>query len=400
MKKKLIIAFIVFTTIGVGLFYLLTTGNVGVKYNTVEVKMGQVGSYVQDTGRVSSKNIRSYYANGTSKIEAVKVSLGDHVNKGQLLFKYEDNLDLEVQKVDKQIEALEATYEEALSGTDMARVSNARLQVTEIKTNLDLAIANKERSETLYESGVISLTEMEQAINNLSQLQTDLKIAQNSYNQMVKGISVNLRKKYEAEIDTLLVTKKILERNQENNLIYSQINGIVTALNTFEGDVPWAGTLIMEVQDETKKVLLVDFMVSDAILIKPDMTAQVNDLNLGIKMDNLTVAQVYPKAFSTLSELGVRENRQRVEIGLPRSDLTLPFGLEIETKVWIESPREMVLVPVGAVFQENSIQYVRVLVDGGVVERAITIGKKTEGNYQVVSGLTAGEKVILNYQDE
>ena len=48
MKKKLMIAFIVFAAIGVGLFYLLTAGNVGTKYNTVEVKMGSIGKYVQE----------------------------------------------------------------------------------------------------------------------------------------------------------------------------------------------------------------------------------------------------------------------------------------------------------------------------------------------------------------
>ena len=116
MKKKLIIGVIVFSVIGVGIFYFLTTGNIGEQYNTVEVKEGEVEKYVEATGVVSSKNVRAYYGNGTQKIEETTLALGDQVEKGQLLFKYEDQLDLEIQKVKKQIDALEATYSEALSG--------------------------------------------------------------------------------------------------------------------------------------------------------------------------------------------------------------------------------------------------------------------------------------------
>lgn len=400
MKKKLIIAFIVFTTIGLGLFYVLTTGNVGVKYNTVEVENGMLGSYVHDLGMISSRNITRYYSNGSSKVLEMTLSLGDRVEKGQVLVKYENNLDLEIQKVDKQIEALEAAYEDALSGTDMERLSSARIQVSEIRTNLELATANKERTQALYESGAVSLIELEQAINDMDQIQSSLKIAQNTYNQLAKGISASIRKKYEAEIDVLLLTRKILEKNRENSVVYSEITGIVTALNTFEGDVPSPGLMIIEVQDETEKVILVDFMAADAIHIESGMAAQVNDLKLELQIDDLRVDKVYPKAFIKLSELGVEENRQTVEIGLPEKGITLPFGLEIETKVWIEVPRQALLVPVGAVFQENSKQYVRVLVDGDPIQREITTGKKAEGNFEVVSGLAAGEQVILNYQEE
>ncbi len=139
MNKKLIIVFAIFSAIGLGLFYFLTMGNIGVKYNTVEVIRGEVGKYVEDVGRISSKNIRKYYGNGASEVEEMTLELGDHVEKGQLLIKYEDNLDLEIQKVEKQIKALEATYREALSGTDVDRINSARIEVSSIRNDLEMA---------------------------------------------------------------------------------------------------------------------------------------------------------------------------------------------------------------------------------------------------------------------
>jgi len=400
MKKKLIIIFAVFTVIGVGIFYFLTTGNVGVKYNTVEVESGLVGKYVEDVGVISSKNIRRYYGNGVNKVEEMTLELGDYVEKGQLLVKYEDNLDLEIKKVEKQIEALEATYNDAVLGTDAESVSSARIEISRIRSQLVMAKSTKDRTEVLYNSGSASLIELEQAVKNVEQLQSSLGIAQNTYNQVAKEISVNVRERYEAEIDVLLLTLEILEKNKENYMIFADVDGIVTELNTFEGDLPSPGAMIIEIQDPTEKVLLVDFMVEDAMNIKQGMNAEINDLNLNIVIEDLKVSQVYPKAFVTLSELSVEENRQTIEIELPESTETLSYGVEVETIVMIDEPRKALLIPKGAVIYKNSKQYVSVLENGETVEREIVIGIDIDDRVEVKEGLKEGDLVILNYQED
>ncbi len=400
MNKKLIIAFAVFSLIGVGLFYMLTTGPVGEQYNTVEVIKGEVGQYVQDVGRISSRNIRKYYGNGVRTVESMTLKLGDHVKKGQLLIKYEDKLDLEIRKVEKQIKALEATYNEALSGSDMASVNSARIEVSKIKNDLNMAKKNKERTEELYNSGAVSLMEFEQATNNMEQLQSSLGIAQNTYNRLTKELSENLKGKHEADIGVLLLTLDMLEKNQKDYVIYSDVEGIVTELTTFEGDTPTIGSLVLEIQDPTEKVVLVDFMTEDARRIEPNMEAEVQDMKLDIHIENLKVNRVYPKAFITLSELSVEENRQTVEIGLPKNAEDLVYGLEVDMKVMIEASRQAILIPTGAVIQKDLKEYVEVLVGGNLVEREITTGIKVNNRIEVIEGLTEGEQVILNYQEE
>ena len=400
MNKKLIIVLVVFTSIGVGLFYFLTRGNIGVKYNSVEVKTGELGKYVQDVGRISSKNIRRYYGNGANKVEKMTLKLGDYVKKGQLLVKYEDNLDVEIQKVKKQIEALKAVYNDVLSGRDIESISSARIEVSSIKNLLETATSNKTRIQALYNTGAATLIELEQAANHVKQLQSNLEIAQNTYNKLTKEVSKNIKKKYEAEIDVLLISLRSLEKSREDYSIYTDIEGIVTEMNTFKGDVPPPGILMIEIQDPKEKVVLVDFLTEEAINIKPNLKAEIDDLNLDVHIDNLKVSKVYPKAFVTLSELGVKENRLTVEIGLPKSTETLVYGLEVETKVMIEAPREVLLVPEGAVYLKNSKQYVKILKEGKLVEKEIKTGIKVDGNFEVTSGLELGEQVILNYKED
>jgi len=400
MNKKLIIGVIVFLVIGVGIFYFLTTGNIGEKYNTVEVEETQIEKYVEDIGIVSSKNIRKYYGNGTQKVESLSLALGDRVKKGQLLIRYEDQLDLEIQKVEKQIDALEATYGEVLSGTDVESVNNARIEISKIKESLALAIDDRDRLERLYNSDAVSKNELDQGVNKVNQLQSNLAIAQNNYNQLVKGVSKFTKDKYESEIDALLLTIKSLEKSKEDSMIYADINGIVTELSTFEGDKPSPGQLILEIHDSSEKILLVDFMVEDAQKIAAGMKGEIEDSKLGITIEGLVVNQLYPKAFETLSELGVRENRQTVEIRIPESNEKLTYGLELETKVMVEETRSALLVPKGAIYRQDLKTYVKVIEEGKPIEKEVITGIEVDDSIEVKEGLTEGDLVVLNYEAE
>lgn len=403
MKKKLIVVFFIFIAIGVGLFYLLTMGDVGVEYDTVQVIKGQGGQSVGDLGRISSKNIRKYYGTGGQTIEQMSLKLGDRVSKGQLLIQYENNheeLDLEIQRVKKQIEALEATYSEAQSGVDMGTVNSSRIEISSLQNQIENAVREKERIETLYNEGVVSLVELEETTQVIDRLNTQLQMAQNSYSQAARGLSQNMREKYEAEIEALLLSIDLLEQSRQDGALYADIEGVVTELNTFEGDKPSAGMMLIELQDPTEKIVLVDFLMEDAIRIDSGMEAQVSDGQLEIYMEDLRVDQVYPKAFETVSELGVRENRQTVTIGLPASASDLDFGTQVETMVLVEPPREMLLVPMGVVIQKEGKSYVKVLENDEPVERQVTTGISVDKNIEITDGVIEGDRVLINYQED
>ncbi len=399
MKKKLIIALVILSLVAAGIFYILTTGNIGTKYNTAEATRGEIEKVVEEVGTISSENIRSYYGNSVNRVEKIEVELGEQVREGQLLLKFEDTMDIEIQKVKKQIEALEATYTEALSGADFESVNSVRIEISSIRNSIDLAEEHKKRIEELYKNEIATAIELEQAVNNLEQLKSRLASAQNSYNLLVKDLSENMKTKYESEIDVLLLTLESLERNKENSIIYADFDGVITELNTFEGDIPSGGMKILEIQDPLNKTVLIDFMVVDALNIRPGMNAVVNDHDLGIVIEKLTVGKIYPKAFTTFSELGVEENRQTVEIRLQESGKDLSFGLKVDTKVMIEESREALFIPEEAIYEKDMKKYVRVLEDGKPVEREVITGIENNNHIEIIEGLNEGEKVILNYEE-
>lgn len=400
MNKKLIIALLILGLVGAGIFYLLTMGNIGKKYKTAEVEKGEVEKFVDEVGIISSNNIRKYYGNNISRVENMDLELGDLVKKGQLLIKFEDNIDLEMQKVEKQIEALKATYNEASSASDFGSINSAKIKIASIKSSIDLANENKNIIEELYKNGAASESELKLAKYNLEQLENDLSSAQNNYNQLGKGLSENMKAKYGADIDVLLLSLETLKKSKDNSMIYADFDGVITELNTFEGDIPSAGLMILEILDPSEKIIAVDFMVKDSLGIMPGMKAEVNDLDLGIQIKNIKVQKVHPKSFTVYSELGVEENRQRVEINLPQSNGELSFGLKVDTRVMVEEAREALFIPEEAVYEKDLKKYVEVLQDKKAVEREVVTGIEDNNSVEIKKGLKQGEKVILKYKED
>ena len=399
MKKKLVIALIILSAAAAGIFYFLTSGNIGNKYTTVEAEVKEITKFVEEDGLISSKNTRSYYGNSANRVEEIDLELGNYVEKGQILFKYEDNTDIEIQKVEKQIEALEATYNEALSGADFESINSVKIEIASIRSSIDFAEENKKRIEELYKNGATTESELEQAENNLEKLQNSLAAAQNSYNQLIKGLSENMKTKYEAEIDVLLLTLENLKENKDKSMVYADFDGLVTELNTFKGDTPSAGVKILEIQDPKEKVVLIDFIVEDALMIEPGMKAEIRDRELGIQIDNLNVSKIHPKAFTIYSELGVEENRQTIEIDLKESGEKLPIGLKVKTMLTIEESRNVLLVPKDAVYEEDTKKYVDLLEDGKPVQREVITGIEDGSYIEIKEGINVGGKVILKYEE-
>lgn len=346
MKKKMIIALVILLVIAAGIFYFLTRGNVGTNYNTAQVKIGKIEKIVEEIGTINSRNLRKHYGDSVKTIKKIDLELGDYVKKGQLLIKFEDNID--------------------------ENINITKRKIAKVKSSIDFANENKDKLEILYKNGGISESELKKAKYELEQLQGD--------------------------IDLLALSLQNLQVNKKDSMIFADFDGLITELNTFEGDTPSAGTMILEIMDPLEKNIIVNFKVADALLIKADMKAEVNDGELGIKIENIKVQKIHPKSFTTYSDLGVEENRQSIELSLPQSNQELPFGLKVKTKVMIEESKEALLIPVDAVYEKDLKNYVEVLEGGKTLEREVVTGIENNNYIEIKDGLIEGEEVILIYE--
>jgi HlyD family secretion protein len=396
MKKKLIIGIIILVVVAAAGLYYFTQGTDGEDYETALAEIGSIEKHIEEIGEIASKNVRSYYGNGTNEIENLYVEIGDIVDEGDLLLEYDNTIDLEIEKINKQIEALEATYNEAVSGADFEQINTAKLEIENIKNSLEYAEENLQTVEELYKNDAATEKEYKDAQKSVEQLENQLAIGQNQYSLLVKGLSGNVRDRYEAEIEVLALSLKILEESREKFNIYADFNGIITELDTFKGDMPLAGKKILEVQEYNNLRAYGDFIVEDAVKINEGMEVEIYSEDIGINIKNLSIEKIHPKAVSKLSELGIEQKRVMVEITLPKEHENLIIGSKINIKIKIDDKDNILIVPEEAVYEKNEKTYVEVLENGEPKEVEVVLGIENEDFIEIIDGLEGGQEVILD----
>jgi len=357
---------------------------------TSKVRLGSIKKTVEETGTVFSKRVNTFYSDMSQRVETLNVSVGDRVKKGDIILVYENNYDLEIERANKQIEAITASYNESVKGADFQEISNLKLNISTIETNLNFARSNLEKIKTLYENNAVSQVEYDEAKNNVTILENQLQEANNNYSKIIQGVSANVKKEYEAQIDEVMIQIKILEKNMEQASIKAEFDGVITELNVHQGSMTQAGVPTVEIQDDKNLGIYVEVLAEDAIEVTKGMAFNILDDEV---IKELQVSRVYPKAQAKISDLGVEQKRVRIEADLDDADYKL--GSEVDVEIVLKEKNNVLLVDKDAVYEKDNIKYVTVLSGKNEIETEITTGIEDDKYVEVLSGLSENDTVLI-----
>jgi len=374
---------------------IYSKGQKPIEGKTSEVKLGSIRKTIEETGIVYSKRLNTFYSDTSQIVETLNVSIGDSVKKGDVILAYDNNYDLEIERANKQIEAITATYNEAVKGADFQEVANEKLNINTLENNLDYSKKSYEKMKTLYENNVVSKVEYEEAENNVKILENQLQEAKNNYDLLLKGVSSNIKNQYEAQIEEIMVQIKILEKNKEKSSIKAEFDGTITELNVHQGGMTQAGVPVVELQDENNLGIYVELLSEEAIEATSGMTMIIKNQNSDEEIDQLKIDRIHPKALAKVSELGVEQKRIRVESDIKDNKNNLKIGTEVDVMVVLEQKDKVLLVEKDAVYESNGKNYVTVQNGDVTEEREITIGLKDDDYVEILSGLKEKEIVVI-----
>lgn len=393
LKKKYVIFPILLVFVFIIASSVLSGGQSPYEGKTSKVKLGTIQNTLEETGTVYSKRVNTFYSDMSQRVEVLNVSVGDKVKKGDIILTYENSYDLEIERAKKQIEAITATYNETVKGADFKEISNMKLNISTIESSLILAKNNLDKIKTLYENKAVSEVEYREAENNVLALENQLKEVKNNYDLMMQGVSSNVKKQYEAQIEEIMVQIKILEEKIAQASIKAEFDGIITELNVHQGSMTKPGVVVVEIQDENSLGIYVEVLAEDAI-------KTVNGMPFIISYDGeikeLKIDRIYPKAEATISELGVEQKRVRIEANL-EDENELKIGTEVDVIIVLEEKNDVLLVERDAVYEKDHKEYVTVLEGSNEVEREVITGLKNDDYAEVVSGLSEDEVVLIEY---
>lgn len=226
--------------------------------------------------------------------------------------------------------------------------------------------------------------QLDQAKLRLTNAETELARLKQLYEQ--GGVA---QSDYEAAELNCKVSKSTYDNLLENTILRSPISGVVSARNYDRGDMYAMAAPIFTVQQIVPVKLLVGISEADYTKVrKGDVVTLTVDALPG-KSFSGTIKRLYP----TIDPVTHTVN---IEVQVPNQSRELRPGMYAKVEVNFGHSTNIV-VPDAAVvrLQGSGQRNVFVVEDGVAVQREVTLGRHFEGQYEILSGLSEGELVVV-----
>jgi len=317
----------------------------------------------QAVGTVKARMSTALSSKTVGTIVAVMAQEGDRVRKGQILIEIDDR-DLRAELQGAQA-ALEETY---------SAIGAAESAVVSARGQKELATATLKRYEPLVATGSVTPQEFDEVAAKSKVANAELERAEKNLR------SFEARKKQaEAKLSyaqTLLSYSKIL----------SPFDGIVTAKSGEVGVLASPGTPLMTVEQSGLYRLEVQVGESSLARVKLRMAVPVAIDAIDTALTG-KVGEIVPAA-------DPQSRTFTIKIELPAHPL-LRSGVYGKAN-FSRGVKQALLVPTEAVIERGQLTGVFVADEQGWIKfRLVKTGKLYGGNIEILSGLSAGDRVVV-----
>jgi RND family efflux transporter MFP subunit len=285
-------------------------------------------------------------------------AIGNSVEKGQLLATIAD------EETSRELKQARADLQAAIDRAALPLPSAELLKAAE---------DNLQRLEKVVSSGNVPAVEYQKAKSEANRLRAAVE---------------SERIERDRNLSSLRETTKKLEAQMKNSEVRAPIEGILTNVQTIDGELVSDGNELFTVSSH-KNYVRGEVNEEDVGEVKPGMKAKLQLYAYRTKTFSAKVSSVQPAADPTT---------QRYTVVLEMEDPpdNLMTGMTGEMNIITGTHQNALLVPTRALLVDQAL-----LVKGGIVHsRTVGVGFRTLDFAEVTSGLTDGSHVIVSDQDK
>lgn len=345
--------------VALGWYFFGNSGTDISAYRTETVIKGDLEKTVTALAQVRPKTFVDVGTQVSGQLRKVAVEIGDTVKQGQLLAE------------------IDPTVYQTRVLADRAKIENLKAQLEQARAQLTLDQAREERARHLYSTNATSKDAYELASANL-------KINQ------AKILAL------EAQIKEMEATLAGDEANLSYTKVYAPQAGTIVNQIAFEGQTLNANQtapIIVRIADLDIMTVWAQVAEADIPRVTAGMPVYFTTLGMPEKRYTATVRQVYPTP-ETVNDVIL----YNVLIDVPNTERELMTNMTAQVFFVLGSVKDAVLMPVSALRphpREKNAFFVRVLENGKVRPKRVTIGLQDRNLAEVKSGLNVGERVIV-----
>jgi len=341
----------------------------------------QIGAEVRVGSRISGR------------VQRLAANVGDQVERGQVIAELETaEYDAVVAEREAELRLAESVLT-AAEAFDPGSVARAQAELAQAEATAALAAEAWVRYEELLRAGAVTRAEAEGVLERHRVTEAQLDAARRAL-ELARSGGTEQRRQAEAARDRAHAALESARVERSFASIRAPISGVVASVATQEGETVAAGlsapTFLTIVDLERLQV--------EAYVDEVDIGKVVPGQRVSFTVDAFPardfggrVSAVYPNA--TIQD-NVVKYVTAVEIegdyaGLLRPEMTANVRILPES-------REVLAVPARAIRREGNDNIVYVVIDGRAEARTVRIGWREGVWAEVVEGLEAGERILVD----
>ena len=334
----------------------------GVAVQVTEVTAGDISVENRVSGKVVADSETSIMVASAAKCTAVYVQAGDTVKAGDKI------CTLDLASTQSNYNAATISYQSA--------VDSYNSQKAILDKQIALAEANLNNTKALYEIGAASRLEIDQAELALAQAKAGRS---STLAQLEAGMQ-----NYKANVEQLSM---VMDNVDSHGNVIAPVDGTLVSLTAVENGFVSSSMPVAVIDGVDQMKITVS--VSESLVPK---------LAIGDEVD-VTVSSAGAAFTGTIRSVEKTANMQTklyaVVVSVPADVTGLMSGMFAEVSFRTDTSANAIVVPTEAILTSNGRQYVYVVEGEAARYTEITTGLTGTGVTEVVSGLTAGQQLVV-----
>ncbi|MCQ2303214.1 MAG: efflux RND transporter periplasmic adaptor subunit [Bacteroidales bacterium] len=353
------------------------------------VKFGEFNDYIRVSGQVQPMTTIQLSPQEGGLVEQIVMEEGSHVNQGDVIVVLSnENLDLQILNSEAELAEKENILRNTLISMEQQKLS---LQQERLQLNVDVRRAKRDydSKKALYNDQLIAKEDFLQAEEDYQLALDKLELVKNRARQDSLYRSVEIEQMNES-LANMRINMQMIRKRKDNLSIKAPIDGELGLLDVVLGQSVGAGTKIGQINNlESYKIeAQIDEHYIDRVITGLSATFE----RQGETYDAL-LRKVYPE---------VRDGKFKADFKFDgEQPENIRSGQTYYLNLQLGQPTEGLIIPRGSFYQKTGGKWIYVVSDDGTkaTKREIRIGRQNPQYYEVLEGLSEGEKVIVSGYD-
>ncbi len=347
-------------------------------------KREDVQTSVVASGRVLAPARVDIGATITGRVQRVAVREGVRVAEGQLLVQLEQT---ELAAAVSQARAARERARARVASVANLALPTARESQSQAESNVTLAEREFKRAQDLVKKGFISQSRLDEAERQVQVARSQLASAKSQVTaQSAQGAEAQQARQQLAEAEAAL---ELAQAKLAQTEIRAPAAGVVLERLTEPGDIAQSTRRMMTLALDGPARLIVQVDEKNLPLLQAGRTALAAADAFPTERFDAVIAYISP---------GVDAARGTVELRLdiPKAPVFLKSDMTVSVEIAGPLMKQIVLAPADIVHQlQSDAPYVVLDRDRLATKAPVRIGVQMQGKVQLVSGVEAGERMVL-----